>query len=93
LFKSTIKLENCLLQKECKRGPERTISGSKFSNIAAILTVNILENRNIESIVFQNRNKASGFFTGPQTSSSVNIILTGPKSEVNIILTGPYITY
>ena len=63
LFKNTIKLENCLLQKECKRGPERTTSGSKFSNIAAILTVNILKNRNIASIFFKNRNKASGFFT------------------------------
>ena len=36
LFKNTIKLENCLLQVECKRGPERTISDSKFSNIASI---------------------------------------------------------
>ena len=36
---------------ECKRGPERTISGSKFSNIAAILTVNMLKNRNIASII------------------------------------------
>ena len=36
LFKNTIKLENCLLQVECKRGPERIISGSKFSNIASI---------------------------------------------------------
>jgi hypothetical protein len=50
LFKNTIKLENCLLQVECKRGPERTISGSKFSNIAAILTVNIRKNRNIASL-------------------------------------------
>ena len=63
MLKNTIKLENCLLQKECKRDPERTISGSKFSNIAAILTVNILKNRNIASIFFKNRNKASGFFT------------------------------
>ena len=36
IFKNTIKLENCLLQVECKRGPERTISGSKFSNITSI---------------------------------------------------------
>ena len=36
LFKNTMKLENCLLQVECKHGPERTISGSKFSNIASI---------------------------------------------------------
>jgi hypothetical protein len=48
---------------ECKRGPELTISGSKFSNIVAILTVNILKNRNIASIFFKNRNKTSGFFS------------------------------
>jgi hypothetical protein len=47
LFKNTIKLENCLLQVECKHDPERNISESKFSNIAAILTVNILKNRKI----------------------------------------------
>jgi hypothetical protein len=40
-----------------------TLSGSKFSNIVAILTVNILKNRNIASIFFKNRNKTSGFFT------------------------------
>ena len=48
---------------ERKRGPERTIYGSKFSNITAILTVNILKNRNIASIFIKNRNKTSGFFT------------------------------
>jgi hypothetical protein len=37
---------------ECKHDPERTISGSKFSNIAAIFTVNILKNRNIALIFF-----------------------------------------
>ena len=62
--KNIIKLENCLLQVECKkRGPERKISRSKFSNIADILTVNILKNRNIASILFENRNKTSDFFT------------------------------
>jgi hypothetical protein len=36
VFKNTIKLENSLLQVECKRDPERTKFGSKFSNIASI---------------------------------------------------------
>ena len=52
---------------ECKRGPERILFGSKFSNIAAILTVNIFKNRNIASIFFKNRNKMSGFFTVEKT--------------------------
>ena len=33
---NTTKLENCLLQVECKRGPQRTISESKFNNIASM---------------------------------------------------------
>jgi hypothetical protein len=47
LFKNTIKLEKCLVQVEYKCGPERTIVGSKFRNIASMLYRYIMLGRGI----------------------------------------------
>ena len=82
MFKNTIKLENCSLQKECKHGPERTKYGSKFSNIAAILTVNILKNRKIASIFFLNSNKASGFLTVEKIHKYSEYYVTDLANEI-----------
>jgi hypothetical protein len=95
-FSCFTKLENCLLQKECKHGPERTISGSKFSNIAAILTVNILKNRNIASIFFKNRNKAPGFFTVEKINilvSMTRVIHYICNIKIKDFLRGQYVIY
>ena len=80
MLKDTIKLEFFLLQVECKHGPERKISGSRFSNIAPILTVNILKNRNIESILFKYRNKCKTYFF------PVEILSGGKNLILNLML-------